>query len=107
MPPQKKKGKPWETGHCAGPIPKHLERAKAVAHFRLSTGHDFLGVYLHRLGVAANEACPLYSYVRMDGDHLLKCTGLDSMNTWLMTSSIGTRRLSVKWSRSQAWVLDK
>ncbi|GFU19284.1 hypothetical protein TNCV_1468861 [Trichonephila clavipes] len=30
-----------------GPIPRHLERADAVACFRLTTGHGFLGVYLH------------------------------------------------------------
>ncbi|GFT26469.1 uncharacterized protein TNCV_3603331 [Trichonephila clavipes] len=36
--------------------PKALERAKAVALFRLTTGHKFLGVYLHCLGVAAYEA---------------------------------------------------
>ncbi|GFX87968.1 reverse transcriptase [Trichonephila clavipes] len=55
-------GKPWETlDHC-GPIPE------AVASFRLTTGHDLLEVYLHWLGVAANEA--------MDGKHLLQCTRL-------------------------------
>ncbi|GFW45648.1 uncharacterized protein TNCV_3245861 [Trichonephila clavipes] len=47
-------GKPWETLTNVGPIPWHLERAEAVAHLRLTTGHDFLGVYLLWLGVAAN-----------------------------------------------------
>ncbi|GFW42646.1 reverse transcriptase [Trichonephila clavipes] len=69
-------GKPWETLTTMGPIPRHLERAEAVARFRLTTGHDFLGVYLHWLGVAANEACPLCGHARMDGDLLLQCTGL-------------------------------
>ncbi|GFU47097.1 hypothetical protein TNCV_2616661 [Trichonephila clavipes] len=32
---------------------------------------------------------------------------LDSMNALLTTSSVGTERLGAKWSRSQAWVLDK
>ncbi|GFX00207.1 hypothetical protein TNCV_296961 [Trichonephila clavipes] len=49
-------GKPWETLATVGPIPKHLERAEAVARFFLTTGYDFLGVYLNRLGEAANEA---------------------------------------------------
>ncbi|GFU98681.1 hypothetical protein TNCV_1765051 [Trichonephila clavipes] len=34
-------------------------------------------VYLHRLVVAANEACSLSGHARMDGDHLLQCTGID------------------------------
>ncbi|GFX83996.1 hypothetical protein TNCV_4858041 [Trichonephila clavipes] len=37
-------GKPWENLAIVGPIPKHLERAEAVAHFHLATGHDFLEV---------------------------------------------------------------
>ncbi|GFV89228.1 reverse transcriptase [Trichonephila clavipes] len=69
-------GKPWGTLATVGPIPRHLERAEAVARFRLTTGHDFLGVYLYWLGVAANEACPLCGHARMDGDHLPQCTGL-------------------------------
>ncbi|GFV59179.1 uncharacterized protein TNCV_2339201 [Trichonephila clavipes] len=39
--------KPWETQATVDPIPRHLERAEAVARFRLTTGHDFLEVYLH------------------------------------------------------------
>ncbi|GFX57624.1 reverse transcriptase [Trichonephila clavipes] len=57
------------SGHCE-PNPE------AVARFRLATGHDFLGVYLHWLGVSANIACPLCGHAGMDGDHLLQCTGL-------------------------------
>ncbi|GFT39220.1 reverse transcriptase [Trichonephila clavipes] len=69
--------KPWETLATVDPIPRYVERAEVVAHFRLTTGHDFLGVYLHCLSVAANEACPLCGHARMDGDYLLQCTGLD------------------------------
>ncbi|GFV12794.1 reverse transcriptase [Trichonephila clavipes] len=69
-------GKPWETLAPVGPIPRHLERAKAVAHFRLTIGHGILGAYLHWLGVAVNEVCQLCYHARMDGDHLLQCTGL-------------------------------
>ncbi|GFS95051.1 reverse transcriptase [Trichonephila clavipes] len=64
-----------------GPIPRPLDRAEAVARFRLTTGHDFLGVYLHWLGLAADEACTLCGYARMNGDRLLQCTGLDGYPT--------------------------
>ncbi|GFV53807.1 reverse transcriptase [Trichonephila clavipes] len=87
-----------------GPIPRHLERAEAVARFRLTTGHDFWGVCLHWLGVAANEVHTLCGHSRIDGDHLLQCSGLDEYR--LMTLSVGTRRIGVKWSRSQARALD-
>ncbi|GFW89948.1 reverse transcriptase [Trichonephila clavipes] len=70
-------GKPWENLVTVCPIPRHLERAEVVARFRLTTGHDFLGVYLHWLGVAASEACTICGHARMDGDHLLQCIGLD------------------------------
>ncbi|GFY19606.1 reverse transcriptase [Trichonephila clavipes] len=70
-------GKPLETLAIVDPIPRHLERAKAVGHFRLTTGHEFLGVHLHWLSVDANEACPLCDHARMDGDLLLQRTGLD------------------------------
>ncbi|GFV22337.1 reverse transcriptase [Trichonephila clavipes] len=40
-------GKLSETLATVGPIPKHLEIAEAVARFRLTTRHYFLGVYLH------------------------------------------------------------
>ncbi|GFV92913.1 reverse transcriptase [Trichonephila clavipes] len=76
-PKAKSFGKPWETLATVGPIPRHLERAEAVCSFLVTTGLDFLGVYLHWLGMAANEACPICGHARMDGDHLLQCTGLD------------------------------
>ncbi|GFT79958.1 reverse transcriptase [Trichonephila clavipes] len=60
---------------------KHLERAEVVAYFRLTTRHDLLGVYLHWLGLAADEACPLCGHARMHGDHLLHCIGLDEYPT--------------------------
>ena len=70
-------GKQWETLAAVGPIPiSHLERSEAAARFRLTTGHDFLGVHLHRLGLAADEACPLCGHMRMDGDHLGQCSAL-------------------------------
>ncbi|GFV53034.1 reverse transcriptase [Trichonephila clavipes] len=57
--------------------PEAPGESKAVVLFHLTTGHDFLGVYLHLLGLAADEACRLRSHARMDGDHLLQCTGLN------------------------------
>ncbi|GFW54206.1 hypothetical protein TNCV_4372801 [Trichonephila clavipes] len=57
-PKTKSFGKLWETLASVGPILRLLERAETVARFRLTTGRDFLGVYLHWLGVAANKACP-------------------------------------------------
>ncbi|GFX44145.1 reverse transcriptase [Trichonephila clavipes] len=69
-------GNSWETLASVGPIPRHLEKAEAVAHFCRTTLHDFLGVYLHFLGVAVNQACPLNGRARINGDHLPQCTGL-------------------------------
>ncbi|GFT95806.1 reverse transcriptase [Trichonephila clavipes] len=46
-----------------------------------TTGCDFMGVYLHWPGLAADEACPFCSHARMDGMHLLQSTGLDEYPT--------------------------
>ncbi|GFU64628.1 reverse transcriptase [Trichonephila clavipes] len=94
-------GKPWKT---VGPITRHLERAEAVARFRLTTRHDCLRVYLHWLGLAANEAFPLCDHARMDGDHQLQCTGIVEYPAKDISS---TGRLGIKWSRSQARAADK
>ncbi|GFT52953.1 reverse transcriptase [Trichonephila clavipes] len=69
-------GKPSETLATVGPIPRHLERGEAVACFRLTTGHELLGAYLHWLVLASNKACPLGGHARMNDDHLLQCSGL-------------------------------
>ncbi|GFV49427.1 uncharacterized protein TNCV_1635011 [Trichonephila clavipes] len=53
-------GKPWETLPTVGPILRHLERTEAVAYFHLTTGHDFLEVYLHWLGVVATTLRPCH-----------------------------------------------
>ncbi|GFX64601.1 reverse transcriptase [Trichonephila clavipes] len=76
----------WVPSHVGtlttvDPIPKHLERGEAFAQFCLTTGPDFLEVYLHWLGVVANVASPIFSPARMDGDHLLQCTGFDKYPT--------------------------
>ncbi|GFU15776.1 uncharacterized protein TNCV_2367451 [Trichonephila clavipes] len=101
----KSSGKPWKTLTTVGPIPRHLERAEAVARLHLTTGHDFLGVYLHWLGVAANETCP--SAAMPEWMAIICSNVLDWTNTRLMTASVDTGRLGVKWSRSQARALDK
>ncbi|GFW43265.1 reverse transcriptase [Trichonephila clavipes] len=68
------------SGHC-GPNPEAPERAEAVVRSYLTTAHICLGVYLHRLGVVANEACPICGHISMDGNHLLQCTGFDEYPT--------------------------
>ncbi|GFY30877.1 reverse transcriptase [Trichonephila clavipes] len=74
-------GKPWEFLATVDTIPKHLERAEDVVRYRLTTGHDFSGVHLHWLDMAADEACPLCGHAIMDDDHLLQCTGLNEYPT--------------------------
>ncbi|GFV89136.1 reverse transcriptase [Trichonephila clavipes] len=97
---------PWETLATVCLIPRHLERAEAVARFRLTTGHDFWGKYLHWLSVAANEACPICGHARMDCDHLLQCTGLDEYPAVdIMCRYWGARRQMVKKTKARA--LDK
>ncbi|GFY18691.1 uncharacterized protein TNCV_2399151 [Trichonephila clavipes] len=93
-------GKPRETLASVGTIPRHLERVEAVARFRLTTENDFLGVFRHWLGQAADEVFPLCGHTRKDGNHLLQCTELDDYPT----SSIGTGWLGVKCSRCQAQI---
>ncbi|GFU55990.1 reverse transcriptase [Trichonephila clavipes] len=65
---KQKNQEPWKIPATVDPISRHLERAKAVACFRLTTGHDFLE-YIST-GLA-----------RMDGDHQLQSTGLDKYVT--------------------------
>ncbi|GFT68269.1 reverse transcriptase [Trichonephila clavipes] len=70
-------GKSWETLAAVGPIQRHLWRTETVDLFRLTTGHDFLGVYLHCLDLAAEEAYLLCGHTRIDDDHLIQSTGLE------------------------------
>ncbi|GFX38627.1 reverse transcriptase [Trichonephila clavipes] len=67
-------GKPWETFATVDLIPR-------LARFRLTSGHEFWGVYLHWLGLAADKACLLCGHASMDGDHLSQCTELDEYPT--------------------------
>ncbi|GFV79412.1 transposable element Tcb2 transposase [Trichonephila clavipes] len=98
-------GKPWEIPASVVPITRRLERAGAVARFCLTTGYDFWEIYLHWLDLAADEACPLCSYARTDGDPLLQCSGLDEYPTGdIVSRHWEARRQMVK---SQARALDK
>ncbi|GFU98424.1 uncharacterized protein TNCV_3652551 [Trichonephila clavipes] len=94
---QKRKsfGKPWETLATLDTIPRHLGRAEAVACFRLTTGHDFLGVYIHWLAWLLTR--PASSATISEWKATTYFNALDSMNTRLMTLSVGTGRLGVKW----------
>ncbi|GBM10873.1 hypothetical protein AVEN_42127-1 [Araneus ventricosus] len=52
-------------------------RRDAVAAFRLTTGHDCLAAYLHRLGICTEHFCPLCdSREETERDHLLRCGAL-------------------------------
>ncbi|GFU00716.1 reverse transcriptase [Trichonephila clavipes] len=55
--------------------------SRGCCRVHLNTGHDFLEVYVHWLGLATNEACALCGNIRIDGDHLLQSTGHDEYPT--------------------------
>ncbi|GFV15842.1 reverse transcriptase [Trichonephila clavipes] len=78
---------PCEASAPVGPIPRHLERTEDLSSFCLTTGHDFFRVYLHWPGLATNKAYPLCTHARMDGDHLLQCTGLNEFPTEVLGGS--------------------
>ncbi|GFT30264.1 hypothetical protein TNCV_3467131 [Trichonephila clavipes] len=56
---------------------KHLPiwpRHKVVAEFRLTTRHDYILNYLHRIHVAQAPFCTLCdSWEAMDADHIRRC----------------------------------
>ncbi|GFX85938.1 reverse transcriptase [Trichonephila clavipes] len=64
--------KPWKTLATVDPTGE----SRGFCRFGLTTRHDILDIYLHRLGVAANNACPICGHARKDGELLLQCTGL-------------------------------
>ncbi|GFW84267.1 reverse transcriptase [Trichonephila clavipes] len=83
-------------GHC-GSYPEATGESRDCCRFRLTTGHDFLGVYLHWLGLAVDETYPLYGHARMDGDHLLQCAGLDKYPTDdVVSRNCGAQRQMVR-----------
>ncbi|GFU52393.1 hypothetical protein TNCV_3959071 [Trichonephila clavipes] len=60
------------SGHC-GPNPEAPGENRGYFPVMTFWEYDFD----HWLGVAANEACPLWGHTKMDGDHLLQCIELD------------------------------
>ncbi|GBM44039.1 hypothetical protein AVEN_223166-1 [Araneus ventricosus] len=55
-------------------------RRDGVAAFRLTTGHDCLAAYLHRLDISTEPFCPLCdSGGVMERDHLLLCGTLQGL----------------------------
>ncbi|GFV85176.1 reverse transcriptase [Trichonephila clavipes] len=90
-------GKPWETLMTEGPLPQRLETAEAVARFRLTTGHDFWGVY--STGLAGLLRRPAHSAVMPERMATICPYALDSMNTRLPILSVWeARRQMVKKS---------
>ncbi|GFY31434.1 hypothetical protein TNCV_4989931 [Trichonephila clavipes] len=71
---------PWKAMEKPDQCGSNVE-VPAGSHLRLTAEHDFLGVNFLWLGLAADEVCPLCSYARMEGFHLLQCTGLDEYPT--------------------------
>ncbi|GFV30789.1 reverse transcriptase [Trichonephila clavipes] len=67
-------GKPWSLWVL---YEKPGESRGCCTLLPITTGHNFMEVYLHWLDLAADEACPLCCRVRMNSSPLLQCTGLD------------------------------
>ncbi|GFT03021.1 hypothetical protein TNCV_1361101 [Trichonephila clavipes] len=74
-----------------------------VAHFKITTGNDYLMKDLNRFGLADSPACPLYNAIDMCGDHLIPCsrfgdvTYLSNAQAWLLENlmlSLPVRRQS-------------
>ncbi|XP_071043360.1 uncharacterized protein [Parasteatoda tepidariorum] len=60
---------------------KILPRRRAVAEFRLTTGHDCLLKHLHRIHVAQAPFCTLCDLqAEMDADHLRCCPALGDIS---------------------------
>lgn len=58
-------------------------RMKAVAEFRLATGHDCLARHLHHINILNSPNCMLCNLQQpMDSDHLRRCPALCSKSMW-------------------------
>ncbi|GFQ98436.1 hypothetical protein TNCT_658111 [Trichonephila clavata] len=57
--------------------PSHLPRTVSVAAFRMSTGHDYLAVHLHRINVLPSPKCQLCGCGTMNAEHLRTFSALD------------------------------
>ncbi|GFU69031.1 hypothetical protein TNCV_3785521 [Trichonephila clavipes] len=76
-------------GHC-GSYPEAPGESRGCC---LTIRHDFLGVYLHCLGLAEDEISSLCGYARTDGDQVLQSTGLDEYPTVDVILRKGRRQL--------------
>ncbi|GFY19956.1 hypothetical protein TNCV_2146491 [Trichonephila clavipes] len=62
---------PRETLASVGVILRYVDKEEAASRLRLTTGNEFLGVYLNWFDLAVVNACSLYSHSRIDGNHLI------------------------------------
>ncbi|GFT60905.1 hypothetical protein TNCV_3616241 [Trichonephila clavipes] len=84
-------------GPTVGPI-RGTWRAEVVGHFRLTTGHEFLGIGLAWLLTRFTHFAAILGWMATTCS-----SALDSMNVRLKTSSVGTGRLGVT-STSRHWI---
>lgn len=97
---QRSSGKRWECLAADGPIRRELDRRTAVALFRTTTGHDYLQAHLHRIGLAADDKCPLCLSSTMDAQHLLICPSLGHIPNVMSLRYWEARRLMASLPRA-------
>ncbi|GFW83733.1 hypothetical protein TNCV_668461 [Trichonephila clavipes] len=61
------------SGHCRS-NPEAPEESRGCCPLLSNHQYDVLRVYLHWLGLDADETCSLCGHARTDGDHLIQCT---------------------------------
>ncbi|GFX27290.1 hypothetical protein TNCV_3341021 [Trichonephila clavipes] len=68
--------------------------------------NEFLGVYLHRFGLGADEASQIMPKpCQVNGDYLLQCTGLDEYLTDDVISwHLEARRQMFKKQSKEWWI---
>jgi ribonuclease HI len=66
--------KPWQNIVTGGGKPPRYENRKvSSAQLRLDTGHDLLGVHLHKLGIVRSSVCSLCGKEEQNRSHLFRC----------------------------------
>ncbi|GFV93552.1 hypothetical protein TNCV_1988641 [Trichonephila clavipes] len=84
------------SGHC-GPNPEAPGESRGYCPLSSNYRTRLFGSIPPWLCVADNKACPICGHARMDGDHLLQCTGLDEYPADDIVSRYwGARRQMVK-----------
>ena len=75
-------GKQWNIILDNKNLLPDFPRRKAVALFRIVTGHDCLAAHLHRLNIFASPHCILCEKpdTIMNGDHLLQCQAIPKIS---------------------------